>query len=70
MKNHRAENTATSRMFRLSSVDAPNQSKLGWTNSCSTISSATMPPRYPMAQPNPLTLPMFFGVEIWASMAL
>ena len=45
-------------------------SKLGWTNSCSTISSATMPPRYPMPQPKPLTLPMFFGVEICASMAL
>ena len=29
MKNHRAENTATRRMFRLSSVEAPNHSKLG-----------------------------------------
>ena len=70
MKNHRAENTATSRMFRLSAVEAPNHSKLGWTKSWSTISSATMPPRYPMPQPKPLTLPMFRGVEIWASMAL
>ena len=70
MKNHRAENTATRRMFRPSSVEAPNHSKLGWTNSWSTTSSATMPPRYPMPQPKPLTLPMFFGVEIWASMAL
>ena len=70
MKNHRAENTATRRMFRLSAVEAPNHSKLGWTKSWRTISNATMPPRYPIPQPKPLTLPMFCGVEIWVSMAL
>ena len=57
-------------MFRLSAVEAPNQFTLGWTKSWSTTSSATMPPRYPMPQPKPLTLPMFRGVEIWVSMAL
>ena len=47
MENHQAQNPATRRMLRLSAVEAPNQSTLGWTKSCSTISSATMPPRYP-----------------------
>ena len=70
MKNHSAEKIATSRMFRESWVDAPNHSKEGWTKSCSTNNKATIPPRYPIPQPKPLTLPMFLGVETWASMAL
>ena len=68
--NQSAENTATSRMFRPSSLEAPAQSTTGWMNTTRTITRATMPPTYPMAQPKPLTRPTVAGVEICVSMAL
>lgn len=68
--NVRVAMIIATRTFQPSSEVTPNQPTSGKMNPTRMIASSTIPPRYPMPQPKPDTLPTFAFVEICRSIEL